>query len=91
MDFDLIGGPASARKPYAMFERSTLRGDETIANEGENRVNNVQVGILERAFETDPVAILSFRLFLLSLATASAVHAFIFPIKLVCLGVSNSR
>src|ERR1700730_977957 len=54
MDFDLIGGPAGSGKPYAMFERCALRRYETIAKEADNRVNDIQVRILERAFKTDP-------------------------------------
>ena len=46
---------------------------------------------LERAFETDPRCDSVFPAVPAKLATASAVHAFIFSIKLLCLGVSNSR
>jgi hypothetical protein len=91
MDLDLIGGSPRLGKPYSMLERRTFGCDETIANEPENGVNYVQVWVFQGTFKIDPVAILSFRLFLPSAATASAAHAFIFPAKLLCLGGSNSR
>ena len=54
MYLDLIGCSPGLGKPYSMLQGRTFGGHETIANEPENGVNDVQVRIFHRTFKIDP-------------------------------------